>query len=224
MPEPAPQPRAAHRPSRRQDVIEAGIRVFSREGINASVTAVAEESGMSAASVYYHFPTKEQLLEAALEEIAARISRHTFINGSDQPRDVRGSVESTWAYHRAHPDETRLLYSLAANAPRQAKEVRSRFVERHVRQVQARLRRDKGEGTRTQLAIEELAARAYVRLAMNVAETWASGAPVAGLRSKKALLDALTRVGELTTTADLAEDAPKGRRDADRGRLRLSGR
>lgn len=198
--------------------------MFSHDGINASVTAVAEESGMSAASVYYHFPTKEQLLEAALEEIAARISRHTFINGTDEPRDVRGSAEGTWAYHRAHPEETRLLYSLAVNAPPQAKEVRSRFVQRHVRQVQARLRRNKGEATRTQLAIEELAARAYVRLTMNVAETWASGGSVAGLRSKKALLEAMTRVGELTTSADLTEEAPKGQHDDDRGPLRLSDR
>jgi AcrR family transcriptional regulator len=57
--------RPAHRPSRRDDVLAAGTVEFVERGFaSVSVTDIAKRAGMTPAAVYYHFPTKEDVLLA----------------------------------------------------------------------------------------------------------------------------------------------------------------
>jgi AcrR family transcriptional regulator len=56
----------------RQGILAAAKRVFARTGIeSATMQEIAEEAGYSPSSLYNYFPSKEDILGAALEEIAA---------------------------------------------------------------------------------------------------------------------------------------------------------
>lgn len=191
--------RGAHRPSRRSDVVEAAIRVFAADGLRASAAAIAEASGMSPASIYYHFPTKEDLMTAALEAVSLRITETTTVD--DSARDIPEAIEAVWAFHRTHAAETRLLYERAATGPKAARSVRDRFVARHVHLARGRMRPGEREPeSRLELAVDEIAARAYVRLAMNLSLAWSSGVQIAGHRRSDLIIRALIAVGERLTT------------------------
>jgi len=54
----------ANRPSRRQDLIEAAVELFSLQPWDfVTVADIVERAGMTPAAFYYHFSSREQLLE-----------------------------------------------------------------------------------------------------------------------------------------------------------------
>src|SRR5215813_8525149 len=57
--------------SRREDIIQAALRVFAREGFHkASIKQVGKEAGLKSASLIYHyFKDKEELLHAVLSSL-----------------------------------------------------------------------------------------------------------------------------------------------------------
>ena len=72
----AGEPRPAHRPSRREEIIDAALRVFSREGYTAaSVEDIAQESGVAATAIYYHFGGKDELFNQALRTRPGSVQR-----------------------------------------------------------------------------------------------------------------------------------------------------
>jgi AcrR family transcriptional regulator len=53
--------------ARRQEIVNAGLAVFSSSGFHgASLRDVAERAGLSQAGLLYHYPSKEHLLKAIL--------------------------------------------------------------------------------------------------------------------------------------------------------------
>jgi AcrR family transcriptional regulator len=71
---PAPAPaRRAH--NRLQQVLDGAARVFAQRGFSAaSVRDIVQPIGMQPGSLYYHFPTKEDLLVAVYREGVRRLS------------------------------------------------------------------------------------------------------------------------------------------------------
>src|SRR5215831_12821737 len=68
MPRVAKARLAEHSESRRSQILEAALRVFVREGFqNAPVEAIAREAGLAKGTIYLYFPTKEAVLQAAIE-------------------------------------------------------------------------------------------------------------------------------------------------------------
>jgi AcrR family transcriptional regulator len=60
---------AANRPDARQAVLDAAGELFTGAGYAATTTrAIAERAGLRQASLYYHFPAKEDILAALLAE------------------------------------------------------------------------------------------------------------------------------------------------------------
>ena len=59
----------------RERILEVAKRAFSHSGVNASLDEVAKESGVGPGTLYRHFPTREDLLEAVyrteVEKLAA---------------------------------------------------------------------------------------------------------------------------------------------------------
>jgi len=59
----------------RERILEVARRAFSRSGVNASLDEVAKEAGVGPGTLYRHFPTREDLLEAVyrteVEKLAA---------------------------------------------------------------------------------------------------------------------------------------------------------
>jgi AcrR family transcriptional regulator len=63
----APSKREQLRAERRQQILEAALDVFSRQGFNAAkVSDVAARAGVSQGTIYWYFESKEELLTQAL--------------------------------------------------------------------------------------------------------------------------------------------------------------
>ena len=105
----------AHRPSRRHLIVDAAIRVFARKGFaEGSIQEIADEAGMVATAVYYHFAGKEELFEAALAHV---IDANTQVIRAARPDDAPASpeifklvVNASWSWAEANPDMARLLF------------------------------------------------------------------------------------------------------------------
>jgi AcrR family transcriptional regulator len=61
----------ANRPSRRQDLVVAAVELFSLQPSDlVTVADIVERAGMTPAAFYYHFSSREQLLEEVVQEFA----------------------------------------------------------------------------------------------------------------------------------------------------------
>ncbi len=88
MSKPAKLPRPARQDNRRQLVLDAAAAHFRARGFHAvSMREIARAAGMIAGSIYYHFPSKEDLFLAVYEEgvrsISARVRE--AVAGTDDP-------------------------------------------------------------------------------------------------------------------------------------------
>jgi AcrR family transcriptional regulator len=55
-------------PSRREDLVEAALSLFLRDGFHATgIAAILDEAGLTKMTLYHHFKSKEDLIVAALE-------------------------------------------------------------------------------------------------------------------------------------------------------------
>lgn len=64
----APRPKNPP-PDRRQEILEAALQVFAAKGYTAATNAdIAREAGVTAAALYYYFPSKADLFNAVLTE------------------------------------------------------------------------------------------------------------------------------------------------------------
>ena len=70
MTDPTPR-KPANRPSRRQDLIGAAVELLSLQPWDmVTVADIVDRAGMTPAAFYYHFSSREQLLEEVVEEFA----------------------------------------------------------------------------------------------------------------------------------------------------------
>jgi AcrR family transcriptional regulator len=105
----------------RQRLIEAAIDLLARDGLTAARTAdIADAAGVSHGTVFTHFPTRDALLIAAIDEFGARITRRLHeLAGAGGVRDIleahlRGLSEFEPFYTRLVV-ETGLLPECARN-------------------------------------------------------------------------------------------------------------
>src|SRR5579875_3597310 len=57
----------------RRSILDAAMRLFAERGYHASSNAdVAEAAGLTRGAMLYHFPTREDLVEAAIDHIQQR--------------------------------------------------------------------------------------------------------------------------------------------------------
>lgn len=61
-----------HRAARRQQILQAALRLFARSGFGAtSMADIIDESGLSAGAIYGHYKNKDELIRVAVSEIMA---------------------------------------------------------------------------------------------------------------------------------------------------------
>ena len=95
-------PKRVDHEERRRQIAEALLRTAAKRGLHATgMREVAAEAGVSLRLVQYYFGTKEELLLAAMQHLAAqfgeramaRIRRHKSETGSPaSPRDVMAAI------------------------------------------------------------------------------------------------------------------------------------
>lgn len=94
-----PEPRRRGRPSNRRRVLDAATRVALREGPGAvTIDAVVTESGMSRGGVLYHFPSKDALLQALVDQDIDVVRQTT---GLDTDAPARSQEQRVRAYYDA---------------------------------------------------------------------------------------------------------------------------
>lgn len=97
---------------RRAQLLDSAIRVFAREGIGrASHAGIAADSGVSVATVFVHFPTREALVRDVLETVDAFMSGmiQDVLGSHDDPREALLALARAFADSvDTHPDYARV--------------------------------------------------------------------------------------------------------------------
>jgi AcrR family transcriptional regulator len=98
-----------HRNNRRQQIVDAAIACFARDGFHrATMQDICREAGLSPGGVYRYFASKDELIEAIADQRHAREAGFMA-----QARDVGGGAEGLRRLGRAFfssladPDERR---------------------------------------------------------------------------------------------------------------------
>ncbi|WP_165640366.1 TetR/AcrR family transcriptional regulator [Klenkia brasiliensis] len=97
----------------RAALIAAGRQVFGTQGVDAPFESVAKQAGLSSASLYRHFPTRDALLiEVYRASLGEQLERHAALTSVDDPWQVL--VEHLrWVFDTHFTDELALTRSLA---------------------------------------------------------------------------------------------------------------
>jgi AcrR family transcriptional regulator len=74
----------------RQRIMDAALNVFSRKGFHDTrIDDIADEAQSSKGGVYFHFPGKEQLFLALIEEFARLLEERLTASIAAEPRGIR---------------------------------------------------------------------------------------------------------------------------------------
>jgi AcrR family transcriptional regulator len=97
---------------RRRTVLEAATQLFAERGFGAvSVQEIADAAGTHKTTVLYHFPTKDALHEAVLDEAFGRIAEvmREFLAGEAAPERIAYMLDQIHAFFAGHIALARLL-------------------------------------------------------------------------------------------------------------------
>jgi len=133
-------PLPAHRPSRRDEILDAAIAVFAAQGfVDASISDVAERADVAVTAVYYHFTGKEDLFGAAMRKVLNQIS--TVVEtvrpsgGDSSPDALRDVIDAVWDWIDANPAEAALVHAQLPGGTPQMSTIRQEFQDRHVQRA-----------------------------------------------------------------------------------------
>src|ERR1700750_303571 len=97
----------AHRDARRQQILEAAVRCFSRDGFHATTTAdIVRESGVSQGTLYLYFATKDDIVVALADDRHQGEMCLTALAQSEQD-PVRGLLSMVELYGKGLTDPHR---------------------------------------------------------------------------------------------------------------------
>ena len=169
-----PSPLAAHRPSRRVDIIDAAIHRFARNGFaDTSIGDIAEEAGVVVTAVYYHFSGKEELFSAAVHRVFESISAVVAEARGDEepgfPPSLDLVIDAVWGWIDSHPEEATLLYLQLPGATRQITTLRQEFEDQHAQRAFGYFRPGvRSRPSAAQRGLDSLRARTLVDLTISV--------------------------------------------------------
>lgn len=154
--------------TRRKVVRAAAAAVRARGPDGVGVAEVMAEAGLTHGGFYAHFPNKEALVVAAIEEAFGQSSRR-FGRMTDglAPAEALAAFVDLYVTpeHRAHPERGCPVAGLSSDLPRQGPPVREAY-ERGVRSLVGRIARWLPESTQDR---ESLAASIVAEMAGTVA-------------------------------------------------------
>ncbi|MBX9389434.1 TetR/AcrR family transcriptional regulator [Streptomonospora nanhaiensis] len=109
-------PKRVDRAARREDILDAAVRVFARRGFAATrIEDVAAEAAIAKGSVYLYFDSRDALLRAAFERVAARSERLAAAAarpGAPAVERLAGMIRGAVAMLAAEPDLARIMVDL----------------------------------------------------------------------------------------------------------------
>ncbi|WNM24403.1 TetR/AcrR family transcriptional regulator [Demequina capsici] len=136
MSHPASKPSSGSYPKgerRKADIVSVALELFAAQGYErTSMVQVAAACGISRAGLLHHFPTKEELLAAVLEE-RDRIddARHFDHLDPGRPLEWLAGLVDLAAFNTTQPELVRLFAVLSAEASSPAHPAHDYFVQRY---------------------------------------------------------------------------------------------
>ncbi len=110
---------AQRQPRRYTELVDTMLDVIAGDGLDRlSVREVATRAGVSIGAVQYHFPSKDDMLSAAFEDVVARIrARVQHLSfGPDLRANLRAVLEQLLPLDERRADEARIHLAFAARA------------------------------------------------------------------------------------------------------------
>jgi AcrR family transcriptional regulator len=193
---------ASHRPSRRGVIVDAAIKVFSRQGFSdAGIHDIAREAGVAPTAVYYHFTGKPDLFEAALRKILGSITSVVIATRADEepgsPEALAAVISAVWKWLDENPESCQLLYHHLPGMTTRAVTLQREFEEIHLRRAFDYLPQRPAPTTRrsaiSRHASEMLAVRTLIGLTVLIHPMRSQDGPLSG-RADRRVRDALIAV------------------------------
>ncbi|HSU02594.1 MAG TPA: TetR/AcrR family transcriptional regulator [Nocardioides sp.] len=105
-----------------RDVVRVAVELFNRQGYDAtSVGDVARELGLTKSAIYHHVPSKEHLLQSAVDEaldaLTAALDAVSATDGLDAEQRLRTAVRSSVTVLVDHLPAVTLLLRVHGNTP-----------------------------------------------------------------------------------------------------------
>ena len=213
--------RPAHRPSRRSTVIDAAMGLFALHPPEAvTVADIAAAADMTAAAVYYHFPSKEHVLLEGLQGFTARyIATMRELSRADNDVDWASRLVAElldWLEQNRTPATVYFAHSAGVDAAIEAlrRETRIEQVVLLARAIRTHLARSRS-------SVEpEVAAIGLVSLFENAASSWLTQDSVfLGLGRKRFIAETGTLAQRIVGARAAAESVRSRRAD---GRAAIS--
>jgi AcrR family transcriptional regulator len=111
--------RPANRPSRRADIVSAATELFTLQAPEmVTVADIADRAGMTSAAFYYHFTSKEELLEELVAEFAQEwVEAVTAIADSISSADeLSRLVDESLSWIDEHEQQATVFFLTAVGA------------------------------------------------------------------------------------------------------------
>jgi AcrR family transcriptional regulator len=137
-------PRAAEPAGRREEIVEIASRLFAQRSYRGvGVRAVAAAVGVQPASIYHHFRSKADILDAIIADVTERfISAHLqlldakFVTASSMRQLITKHVVYFWQHRFAESVGLRELKELSPERAEQVRRTRRSYQDAWIRAIE----------------------------------------------------------------------------------------
>ena len=176
----------ARRPNRRDHVVRSAVTVFAREGFQGtSIQDVAADAEVVTTAVYYHFSSKDELYEAALDYVFAQLDE-VVEKARPEGDELSFSrvIGAVWDWVENNPEPAKLLYHQLPGATANSLRIRQDFERRHIERMVDYLQTPSASSNRRDAALRwtttSLIMRSLFSLGTNVHSLRLGEGPLAG--------------------------------------------
>ncbi|WP_198968775.1 TetR/AcrR family transcriptional regulator [Xylophilus sp. ASV27] len=162
----------------RENLLKLAARTFGMQGYSATTMRnIAEQAGIEAASIYYHFPSKEDLVDEVMEQGADRILHHlneqldALGPGATAEQRFRAAVLGQMSGLVKHGDFALANSRLLGQLPDKVRERQIKRRERHQKFWNGLLEALRSEG-RLREDVDIHLARIFILGSINSIQSW----------------------------------------------------
>jgi AcrR family transcriptional regulator len=173
-------PRSRKGVQTRARLLDAAKRVFERMGfLEARITDIAEEAGVSHGSFYHYFESKEEIFREVAEAQQVRLSAHSIVDSGLLDTTVRTTMwerlrESNRNYLGDYRDEARIMGVIEQVSRYDAEVAAARFAREneYIEGTKDAIRRLQRQGLADASLDPKVAAHALSAMVTRFAEMW----------------------------------------------------
>lgn len=165
--------------------------MFAREGFQATnIQDIAVEASVVPTAIYYHFSSKDELYEAALEHVFGQLDAvvEDVRSGSRDVPSFSDVIGAVWDWVEDNPEPAKLLYHQLPGATANSLRLRRNFEDRHIDRMVDYLPKRDAPASRSEAALRwtmtSLIMRSLFHMGMNTHSLRLGDGPLARQSSK----------------------------------------